>query len=63
MPDMYVGGLFLSTNGGQSWAAVDAEPTYVTALAIDPSTPDTLYAGIGALVGPLASPKHDSGRT
>ena len=43
------GGVFKSTNGGQSWTAVNSglTDTYVYALAIDPSTPVTLYAGTG----------------
>jgi photosystem II stability/assembly factor-like uncharacterized protein len=41
------GGVFKSTNGGQSWTAVSAGLTIpsVLALAIDPSVPETLYAG------------------
>jgi len=41
------GGVFKSSNGGQSWTAVNAglTNTYVITLAIDPSAPATLYAG------------------
>ena len=41
------GGVFKSTNGGGNWSAVNTglTNTYVHALAIDPATPATLYAG------------------
>ena len=41
------GGVFKSTNGGGNWSAVNTglTDTYVHALAIDPVTPTTLYAG------------------
>jgi photosystem II stability/assembly factor-like uncharacterized protein len=41
------GGVFKSTNAGQSWTAVNVglPGTVVFALAIDPSAPATLYAG------------------
>lgn len=40
------GWLFKTTNGGDSWTAANAGlPNYVTALAIDPRNPGTLYAG------------------
>ena len=41
------GGVFKSTDGGGSWAAVNTGLTSVPsyALAIDPTTPATLYAG------------------
>jgi hypothetical protein len=41
------GGVFKSTNGGTNWSAVNTglTNTYVYALAIDPATPTTLYAG------------------
>jgi hypothetical protein len=41
------GGVFKSTNGGQSWTAVNDGLTdiFIDALAIDPSEPATLYAG------------------
>ena len=57
---MYVGtgtdegpgeGVFKSTDGGESWTAMnvglgkDPEDTDVSALAIDPQTPATVYAG------------------
>ena len=39
--------MFKSTNGGGNWSAVNTGLTiaYVRALAIDPVTPATLYAG------------------
>jgi photosystem II stability/assembly factor-like uncharacterized protein len=39
--------VFKSTNGGTNWSAVNTglTNTYVRALAIDPATPATLYAG------------------
>ena len=39
--------MFKSTNGGAAWSAVNTglTDTYVFALAIDPATPSTLYAG------------------
>src|ERR1019366_4735212 len=45
------GGVYKSTDGGGTWSAVNG-PTglsgfVVDALAIDPSTPSTLYAGTG----------------
>ena len=45
------GGVFKSTNGGGNWSAVRhraaayTTATHVYALAIDPATPTTLYAG------------------
>ena len=41
------GGVFKSTNGGNSWTTINSglTSTFVFALAIDPSTPATLYAG------------------
>lgn len=43
------GGVWKTTNGGQSWAPLwDSFPTLnVGALAIDNSNPDTIYAGTG----------------
>src|SRR5207244_10968909 len=40
-------GVFKTTNGGGSWTAVNTGLTnfQVTALAIDPQTPATVYAG------------------
>ncbi len=39
--------MFKSTNGGAVWSALNTglTATYVFALAIDPATPTTLYAG------------------
>jgi hypothetical protein len=39
--------VFKSTNGGANWSAVNTglTNTDVRALAIDPTTPTTLYAG------------------
>ena len=41
------GGVFKSTDSGATWAAANTGLTYpyVYALAIDPATPATLYAG------------------
>ncbi len=41
------GGVFKSTNGGESWTAMNAglTNTSVTALVIDPSMPTKIYAG------------------
>ena len=45
------GGVFQSTNSGGSWSAVNTglsgNALDVSALAIDPTTPSTLYAGTG----------------
>src|SRR5437899_2516260 len=43
----YRGGVFKSTNGGESWIAANTglPDCQVSALAIDPQTPATLYAG------------------
>ena len=41
-------GVFQSTNGGASWSAVNTglpDYPYVSALIIDPNTPNTLYVG------------------
>src|SRR5206468_3734344 len=53
----YGGGVYKSTSGGAGWSAVNTGlpyyygryyfRPYVTALAIDPQTPTTLYAGTG----------------
>ena len=43
------GGMFKSTNGGQSWAAINdglADP-YIEDVVMDPATPATLYVAIG----------------
>ena len=47
MLELMGGGVFKSTNGGTNWTAINTglTNTYVYALAIDPQTPDTLYAG------------------
>lgn len=45
----FSGGVFKTTNGGGNWVAVNSGLTTpyvnVLALSIDPTTPDTLYAG------------------
>ncbi len=42
------GWLYKTTNGGTSWTRMSAGlPNYVTALAIDPQNPGTIYAGSG----------------
>jgi photosystem II stability/assembly factor-like uncharacterized protein len=38
-------GVYKSTDGGSSWVAID--PRLTRALAIDPQTPTTIYAGTG----------------
>lgn len=38
-------GLFKSTDGGANWSATGLSKTSVSAAAIDPVNPDTLYAG------------------
>jgi hypothetical protein len=38
-------GVFKSANGGTNWTATPLNGTSVLALAINPQTPDTLYAG------------------
>ena len=38
-------GVFKSTNGGGNWVNTGLTNSYVLALAIDPVTPTTLYAG------------------
>ena len=47
MPGQVASGVFKSTDGGGSWSAVNDRPDHpsVYALAIDPQTPATLYAG------------------
>lgn len=39
------GGVFRSSDRGETWAATVLPQYYVTALAIDPARPDTIYAG------------------
>jgi cysteine-rich repeat protein len=41
------GGIFKTTNGGSSWAAINSglTTTDVNAVAVDPLTPSTIYAG------------------
>jgi photosystem II stability/assembly factor-like uncharacterized protein len=39
------GGVFRSDDGGQSWNPTGFPPHYVTALAVDPTEPQTVYAG------------------
>ena len=41
------GGVFRSTDGGNTWTPAGLANRVVRALAIDPSTPTTLYAGTG----------------
>lgn len=42
-----IGGVFKSTNGGESWSAINTGliSTYISDLEIDPKTPTILYAG------------------
>jgi len=52
--DLPYNGVFKSTNGGASWTALNTglpNVSYVSALAIDPHTPSTLYAGSGTNAG------------
>jgi photosystem II stability/assembly factor-like uncharacterized protein len=37
--------VFKSADGGASWSATGAGPTNVYAMAMDPTNPNTLYAG------------------
>jgi hypothetical protein len=39
----------MSVNGGETWSAINSglTETNMSALAIDPQTPSTLYAGTG----------------
>jgi photosystem II stability/assembly factor-like uncharacterized protein len=39
------GGVFRSDDGGQSWRNMGLSQHYVTSLAIDPTNPQTIYAG------------------
>src|SRR5262249_62359749 len=43
-------GLFKSTNGGDTWTAINAGLTnlFISVVAIAPSTPSTLYAATGS---------------
>ena len=65
--DFYnAGGVFKSTNGGNSWTAFNSglTATDVQALAIDPTTPATLYAGtIGSRVAAYSVFKSTNGGT
>ena len=49
------GGVYKSTNGGDTWSVAStgltADPLSVRALAIDPTTPSTLYAAIDGFFG------------
>jgi hypothetical protein len=59
-------GLFRSTDAGETWAAADAGlPTnyFVSARAIDPSTPGTLYAGTSVGIGGGIFRSTDAGAT
>jgi photosystem II stability/assembly factor-like uncharacterized protein len=46
-PDVFKGGVFKSTDGGNSWIGMNngLPGTYVLALAIDPTSPQIVYAG------------------
>lgn len=39
-------GMLKSSDGGQSWVTTDFDKTNVFAIAIDPHTPSTIYAGV-----------------
>ncbi|MDH3784440.1 MAG: hypothetical protein OEV00_03825, partial [Acidobacteriota bacterium] len=49
------GGVFLSTNGGGTWTPVfdDQAVFSIGAVAVDPSTPDTVYVGTGEEIGSI----------
>jgi hypothetical protein len=55
--DNYCGGVFRSANGGGNWDQVGTELAYqrVVALAIDPKTPTTLYAGLQVVTNETSS--------
>jgi hypothetical protein len=66
-----VNGVFLSTDGGATWTArnmgLSADEGFITALAVDPTTPATVYIGIelfahGLKTGALFT-STDSGAT
>lgn len=52
------GGVWKTTNGGQSWTATmhDEASLAIGAIAIDPTTPQTVYAGTGEPVHYLSLP-------
>jgi photosystem II stability/assembly factor-like uncharacterized protein len=50
------GGVFRSDDGGQSWRTIGLSSYYVTSLAIDPTDPQTIYAGTSAPVIGFFSP-------
>jgi hypothetical protein len=52
------GGVWKTTDGGQSWTPTmhDEESLAIGAIAIDPSDPDTVYAGTGEPVYYLSAP-------
>ena len=56
--------MFKSTNGGGNWSAVNTGLTnaIVRALAIDPATPTTLYAGTVAAACSRARTAAGTGR-
>ena len=59
------GGVFKSTDGGGSWSAVNTglpDTLAVHALAIDPTTPSTLYAGDGTATAAASFKSTDGGQ-
>ena len=50
MDGCYPMGVFKSTDGGGTWSW-NIDPGSVTALAIDPQTPTTVYAGGSGVCG------------
>jgi photosystem II stability/assembly factor-like uncharacterized protein len=51
-PDrFFCGGVFRSHDGGQSWQSTGLSAHYVKSLAIDPTNPQTIYAGAGSFIG------------
>jgi photosystem II stability/assembly factor-like uncharacterized protein len=55
-PNITDGGLFKSTDGGTNWSASGLTKTFVRVVAIDPFSPNTLYAGTTDYDYDLAGP-------
>jgi hypothetical protein len=56
-PDrFFCGGVFRSDDGGQSWRSTGLSSHYVKSLAIDPTNPQTIYAGAGPPLIGFSSP-------
>jgi photosystem II stability/assembly factor-like uncharacterized protein len=56
-------GLLQSTNGGRSWAPINAGISFVGSVAIDPTLPDRLYAAANEFLnaGPAVSKSSNGG--